>query len=378
MKLAVKIRHCLGSFLLDAQFETGGGLVALFGRSGSGKTSIVNTIAGLIRPEHGCISIGDVTLVDTERSIFVPRHRRRIGYVFQEGRLFPHLTVRQNLLYGRWFAPKSERREDFDSVVELLGIGGLLARRPAGLSGGEKQRVAIGRALLSGPRALLMDEPLASLDEARKAEILPYIERLRDHSRLPIIYVSHSIAEVSRLASTVVLLSEGKVVAVGPVSDVMQRLDLFPLTGRAEAGAIIEAIVERHDNDFGLTELSSRAGRWKLARLEAPVGTRIRLRVRARDVVLARSQPSDLSTLNMMAGTVAEISRSDGPIVDVRINCNGEDITARITRYSLERLSLSPGVPVFALVKSVALDRRSLSGPIDALASRAEPEASNK
>ncbi|MGB3721075.1 MAG: molybdenum ABC transporter ATP-binding protein [Hyphomicrobiaceae bacterium] len=365
MRLAVKIRHRLGNFLLDADFETSGGLVALFGRSGSGKTSIVNTIAGLIRPEHGRISIGDVTLVDTERNVFVPCHRRRIGYVFQESRLFPHLTVRQNLLYGRWFAPKSERREDFDAVVELLGIGGLLERWPAGLSGGEKQRVAIGRALLSSPRALLMDEPLASLDEARKEEILPYIERLRDHSRMPIVYVSHSIAEVTRLASTVVLLSEGKVVAVGPVSDVMQRLDLFPLTGRAEAGAIIEAVVERHDTEFGLTELCSRAGRWRLARLEVPVGARIRLRVRARDVILARSQPSDVSALNVMAGTVAEIRHGDGPIVDVRVNCNGENIIARITRYSLERLSLAPGAPVFALIKTVALDRRSLSGPID-------------
>src|SRR5215467_4454571 len=206
MTLAIDIRHRLGSLQLDAKFDTGGGLVALFGRSGSGKTSIVNIIAGLIRPDHGCVVNDDVVLVDTARGIFVPRHRRRIGYVFQEGRLFPHLTVRQNLLYGRWFAPRAAGRgDDLERVVDLLGIGSLLERRPGRLSGGEKQRVAIGRALLADPRLLLMDEPLASLDEARKGEILPYIERLRDESRIPIVYVSHAIAEVTRLATTIVV-----------------------------------------------------------------------------------------------------------------------------------------------------------------------------
>ena len=243
----------------------------------------------------------------------MPRHRRRLGYVFQEGRLFPHLTVRQNLLYGRWFAPPAERREDLDRVVDLLGIGTLLDRRPGRLSGGEKQRVAIGRALLAGPRLLLMDEPLASLDEARKAEILPYIERLRDESKVPIVYVSHSVAEVARLASTIVLLSEGKVAAVGPTSEIMHRLDLFPLTGRAEAGAVIEATVEGHDERFGLTELRSRAGLWKLPRLDVPAGTRLRLRVRARDVMLARSAPTDLSALNILPGVVADIGASRRP-----------------------------------------------------------------
>jgi molybdate transport system ATP-binding protein len=364
MTLAIDIRHRLGNFQLDARFETGSGLIALFGRSGSGKTSIINIIAGLVRPAEGSVRVEDTVLVDTANGIFVPRHRRRIGYVFQEGRLFPHLTVRQNLLYGRWFAPKTERRDDLDRVVDLLGIGALLERRPGRLSGGEKQRVAIGRALLCDPRLLLMDEPLASLDEARKAEILPYIERLRDQSRVPIVYVSHSVAEVARLASTVVLLSEGKVAAIGPTADVMQRLDLFPLTGRAEAGAIIEATVEQHDEAFALTELRSRAGLWKLPRLEAPVGTRLRLRVRARDVMLAKSVPTDLSALNVLPGTVADVGARDGPIVEVRLDCNGEALIARLTRYSVERLGLAPGEPVFALVKSVALDRRSLSGPI--------------
>jgi molybdate transport system ATP-binding protein len=364
MTLEVDIRHRLGKFQLDARFATDGGLVALFGRSGSGKTSIVNAIAGLVRPDEGRVTIDGEALLDTSRRIFVPPHRRRLGYVFQEGRLFPHLTVRQNLLYGRWFTPPAERRGDLNGVVDLLGLGAVLDRRPGRLSGGEKQRVAIGRALLADPRLLLMDEPLASLDEARKAEILPYIERLHDHARVPIVYVSHSIAEVARLASTVVLLSEGVVAAVGPTAEVMHRIDLFPLTGRAEAGALIEATVESHDERFGLTELRSRAGVWRLARIDAAVGTRLRLHVRARDVMLAKTAPTDLSALNVLAGVVAEMKAGEGPIVEIRLDCSGEPLLARLTRYSVERLALAPGTPVYALVKSVAMDRRTLSAPI--------------
>jgi molybdate transport system ATP-binding protein len=364
MTLEVDIRHRLGTFQLDARFAAGGGLIALFGRSGAGKTSVVNVIAGLIRPAEGRVAVDGEALLDTGRGLFLPPHKRRLGYVFQEGRLFPHLSVRQNLLYGRWFARSAGRRDDLDRVVDLLGLGAILDRRPARLSGGEKQRVAIARALLASPRLLLMDEPLASLDEARKAEILPFIERLRDQARVPIVYVSHSVAEVARLASTVVLLSEGKVAAIGPTAAIMQRIDLFPLTGRAEAGAVIEATVEGHDERFDLTELRSRAGVWRLPRIDAAVGERLRLHVRARDVMLAKSAPADLSALNVLEGVVAEIRAGAGPIVEVRLDCGGEPLTARLTRYSVERLALAPGVAVHALVKSVALDRRSLSGPI--------------
>jgi molybdate transport system ATP-binding protein len=363
MTLAVDIAHRLGSFRLEARFTAGAGLTALFGRSGAGKTSLVNVIAGLIRPDRGRVVIEGVPLVDTERAIFVPGHKRRVGYVFQDGRLFPHLTVRQNLLYGRWFAPEPERREDLDKVAGLLGIGALLDRRPAKLSGGEKQRVAIGRALLASPRVLLMDEPLASLDEARKAEILPYIERLRDEAGVPIVYVSHSLAEVARLASTVVLISAGSVVAAGPTAEIMQRVDLFPLTGRAEASAVIEAVVERHDDAFGLTQLRSRAGLWRLPRLDLAPGTQLRLRVRARDVMLATRAPEGVSALNVMSGIVADVGEGPGPAVDIRLDCNGEALLARLTRYSVAQLQLRPGVPVFALIKSVAFDRRNLGGP---------------
>ena len=364
MTLAIDIRHRLGSFHLDARFAAGTGLTALFGRSGAGKTSLINVIAGLLRPDRARVVVDDVTLVDTERGIFVPGHKRRVGYVFQDGRLFPHLSVRQNLLYGRWFAPQSERQGDLDKVTDMLGISQLLERRPAKLSGGEKQRVAIGRALLASPRLLLMDEPLASLDEARKAEILPTIERLRDEGGVPIVYVSHSVAEVARLASTVVLISDGSVAAVGPTAEIMQRLDLFPLTGRAEAGAIIEATVEAHDDAFGLTLARSRAGLWRLPRLDLAPGERLRLRVRARDVMLATKAPEGVSALNVLPGIVADIGARDGPAIDVRLDCNGEALLAKLTRYSVAQLQLKPGVPVFALVKSVAFDRHSLSGPL--------------
>jgi molybdate transport system ATP-binding protein len=375
MSLDVDIRHRLGAFQLDARFNVRGGLVALFGRSGAGKTTIINIIAGLIRPDEGRVAVGEEVLVDTEGGTFVPRHRRRIGCVFQEGRLFPHFTVRQNLLYGRWFLPAAERRDDFDRVVDLLGIAAILERRPGRLSGGEKQRVAIGRALLASPRILLMDEPLASLDESRKGEILPYIERLRDQARVPIVYVSHSIVEVARLASSIVLLSDGKVAASGPTAEIVHRLDLFPLTGRSEAGAVVEATVECHEEAFGLTELRSLAGVWRLPRLDAPAGARVRMRVRARDVMLAKSLPADLSALNVLPGVVSAVGGGEGPIVDLRIDCSGDTLVARLTRFSVERLGLAPGTPVFALVKSVALDRRSLSGPLRQAGPGADAEA---
>jgi molybdate transport system ATP-binding protein len=358
--LEIRVSHRLGDFAIDANFASDGGLTALFGRSGSGKTSLINTIAGLIRPDHARIVVAGAVLVDTDRHIFVPRHRRRIAYVFQEGRLFPHLTVRQNLLYGRWFTRPLQRHGDITQVVDMLGIGQLLRRRPALLSGGEKQRVAIGRALLASPRLLLMDEPLASLDEDRKAEILPYIERLRDETRLPIVYVSHSIAEVARLASTLVILSEGRIAATGPTAEVMARLDLSLLAGRPEAGAILETRIVDHDPAFGLTRLRAAAGELRVPRLELPVGSRVRVRIRARDVMIAVREPRGLSALNVLAGVITAIGPSDGPIAELRLDCGGDALIARLTRQSIATLKLSQGKRVYAVIKSVAFDRRAV------------------
>jgi molybdate transport system ATP-binding protein len=368
--LEVEIRHRFGRFELDARFGAGAGLTVLFGRSGSGKTSIVNVIAGLIRPAEGRVAVDGVTLVDTTRGIFLPPHRRRIGYVFQESRLFPHLSVRHNLLYGRWFTPRAERRERLDYIVNLLGLGGLLDRRPGDLSGGERQRVAIGRALLASPRLLLMDEPLASLDAPRKEEILPYIERLRDDARLPIVYVSHAVAEVTRLATTMVLLSDGRVEAVGPVPEIMARLDLAPMTGRFEAGAVLETRVAGHDEAAGLTRLAAGGSEdevFRVLKLDLPVGARVRVRVRARDVILGIVRPTGLSALNILAGEVVELAADvDGPAVDVRLALpGGQTLLSRVTRRSAADLGLAPGRRVYAIVKTVALDRRSLGRRTD-------------
>ncbi len=220
-ELLVDVEHEQGAFRLAADFAAPAGVTALFGRSGSGKTTLVRIIGGLVRPRRGRVVVAGETLVDTARGIAVPPHRRRIGFVFQEGRLFPHLTVRQNLLFGRWFAPRREPGTEPDAIVDLLGLGHILHRRPGALSGGETQRVAIGRALLAKPRLLLMDEPLAALDDARRAEILPFIARLRDEAGVPIVYVSHARAEVAQLADTVVLMEDGRVTAAGPAAGIL-------------------------------------------------------------------------------------------------------------------------------------------------------------
>ncbi|MBV9552936.1 MAG: molybdenum ABC transporter ATP-binding protein [Alphaproteobacteria bacterium] len=366
--LRVSVEHRLGDFVLDAAFESEGGLTALFGRSGAGKTSLINAIAGLYRPERGRIDIDGAVLTDTAAGVFVASHRRRIGYVFQEDRLFPHLSARQNLLYGRWFAPQPAAA-DFGQIVALLGIGHLLSRRPANLSGGEKQRVAIGRALLAAPRLLVMDEPLAALDERRRAEILPYIERLRDEMGVPIVYVSHSVAEVARLATTLVVLSEGRVAATGPTAEIMARLDLFPLTGRSEAGAILSTRVAAHDPAFGLSVLRAAAGELRVPRVDLPAGTALRVRIRARDVMIALAPPEQLSALNVLPGTIAEIAGGDGPIMQLRLDCAGEALVARLTRRSVETLGLVPGKSVYAVIKSIAFDRHAFAGVPDGSAS---------
>jgi molybdate transport system ATP-binding protein len=263
-------------------------------------------------------------------------------------------------MYGRFFAHAATPVLTLDQAIQLLGIGHLLERRPAALSGGEKQRVAIGRALLAAPQVLLFDEPLASLDAPRKAEILYYVERLRDEVRVPIVYVSHSLDEVVRLADTVVLMSEGKVLATGPVREMAGRIELRPYLGRQEGGAVIEAQVAAQDLDNGLARLEFSGGALEIPDVEALVGERVRVRVRARDVSIALSRPTGLSIRNVLAGTVAALGEEEGPSLDVRLDVAGTPLIARITRKSASELGLRPGLQVFALVKSVSIDRRSV------------------
>lgn len=360
MSLSVDIRHRFQGFELDVQFEAPGGLTALFGRSGSGKTTIVNAVAGLLRPDSGRISLQGEPLFDAEAGTHLPPHKRRVGYVFQEGRLFPHMTVRGNLDYGRRFSGHSANVTDTDRVVDLLGLADLLERRPGALSGGEKQRVAIGRALLSHPRLLLMDEPLASLDEARKTEILPYLESLRDEAGVPILYVSHSVAEVARLATTLVLLRDGRVDRAGPAEDLLADPDSVEALGVREAGAILTATVTTHHDD-GLTELAIPGGALFLPAMKQSTGTRTRVRILAQDVILARSQPTDLSALNVLPVEVVALRTGTGPGVIVQLECAGDRLLARITRRSAQALELAPGATCYAVVKSVSIARSDIA-----------------
>ncbi|WP_137042950.1 molybdenum ABC transporter ATP-binding protein [Pseudolabrys sp. FHR47] len=352
----------LGAFDLDISFENDLGITALFGRSGSGKSMTINLIAGLARPDRGRIMLEDRALVDTENNVFVPKHRRRVGLVFQDAQLFPHFNVRQNLLFGRWFAPKREPAIAFDRVVDTLGIGHLLGRRPARLSGGEKQRVAIGRALLASPKILLMDEPLASLDTERKLEILPLVESLRDEFRIPIVYVSHAVEEVARLAARVVVLERGRVRALGTVEDVLGPGRPQPGESRFARASIVTGRISGVDTAYGLTEISHPAGTIWLAARTGPVGREVRVVIKATDVTLSTNRPRNLSIRTTLVGTVASIESDDGPLAAVHINLEGHgQLVALATRKGVDELGLGRGDQVFALVKAVALDERTVA-----------------
>lgn len=357
---SVDIAERLGAFQLDVAFHSAAPITVLFGRSGAGKTSVVNAIAGISRPTRGRIEIGGRLLMDSSTGLFVKPEHRRIGYVFQEGLLFPHLDVRRNLFYGHGLAPREEHYVEPDQVIRLLGLNELLDRKPANLSGGEKQRVAIGRALLTSPRLLLLDEPLASLDGARKSEILHYIELLRDEFRIPILFVSHAVDEVTRLADHIVLLADGKVAASGGVEDVMARMDLKPLTGRYERGAVLETLVAGHDMRYDLSRLQFDGGELLVPHVDALEGERVRVRIRARDVSLALERPSHVSLMNVLPAEVAEVMLESGPVVDVRVLVGSASLLARVTRQSIDRLDIKPGMRLFVMVKAISLDRHSV------------------
>ncbi len=352
MTLNVDIKLQLGAFALDVQFATPTGVTALFGPSGCGKSSVINAIAGLIHPDQGQIICASRALFNSAARVNLPPHRRRMGVIFQNARLFPHLSVQQNLTYGRWFAGKHRQGPSLPDVCDLLGIGQLLQRRPAALSGGEAARVAIGRALLSAPDMILADEPLAALDEVRRAEILPYFIALRDAALVPMIYVSHSVAEVAHLATTVVAMGSGRVVGVGSVDDIFGRSNVMG----ENASTLLPARIIGHHPD-GLSELATEAGQVLVPHLNAGIGTSHMLRIYSGDVLLARSEPSGLSALNILRGEICRVeAQSDGTVM-VTLRVGNATIRARITQRSYTSMGLDTGQTCYAIVKSISLAR---------------------
>lgn len=357
--IEVRFTKALPSFTLDVAFAApAAGVTALFGASGSGKTSIIQAIAGGLRPDSGLIAVGDRLFFDSRTNVDLPIHLRRIGYVFQDARLFPHLSVRANLDYG-YRRAGVRRGIEHTHVIDLLGLGPLLDRRTHRLSGGERQRVAIGRALLSQPALLLMDEPLSSLDPSRKAELLPYIESLRDELGLPILYISHAFEEVVRLADHLVVVEAGRVVQSGPFLELASKPGLTPFVGRFEAGSVVACTVASHDPLLHLTLLEFAGGQLSIPRIEAPTGSRLRVQIKARDVALSLSRPMDVSITNRLPGRLTALQRGDGPYVEASVDVGGITLQALITVESASRLGLEPGLQVWALIKSVAVDGRS-------------------
>jgi molybdate transport system ATP-binding protein len=344
----------LDSFALNADFSAPAvGVTALFGPSGSGKTTLLRCIAGLERAT-GSLQVNGETWQDGAK--FLPVHKRPLGYVFQETSLFPHLSVRANLEYGLKRVAPAERKVHLKQVTEWLGLQRLIERGdPAKLSGGERQRIAIGRALLTSPRILLMDEPLSALDTVSKQEILPYLERLHRELNIPVLYVSHALDEVARLADHLVLLEEGRVIASGAMQETLARLDL-PTAHLDDAGAVIEALVAQHDEKYHLTRLEFPGGQLWVGSAGQPFGSRVRARVLARDVSIATQEPQGTSINNVLKARIEEI-RDEGPDkVIVRMTVGDADmLLSRITRRSCDHLGLVPGMVVFAQVKTVAL-----------------------
>ena len=363
-RLIIDTRVRLGPFEHRAELDLPlSGLTALFGASGAGKSTLVNLVAGLLRPDSGRIAVGETVFFDSQRGVDLPVHRRELGVVFQDARLFPHLDVRDNLLYG-WRRAGERTRSPvatLDSVVPLLGLEPLLDRKPHTLSGGERQRVAFGRALLAQPSLLLMDEPLASLDAARKAELLPCIERLRDEFGLPILYVSHSVDEVLRLATSLVLFDQGRVSAAGPLAEVLEHPAAAALS---EAGALVFGRVESVAAGDEAGRIACDGFTLKVPALDLPEGSAVRVRIPAREVALSLQDPGPISISNRIEGVIERIEAPTYPQGHARVRVRvGSEIVlaAAITPDSVRRLALEPGVRCWCLVKAVALDRSALA-----------------
>ncbi|MEQ8391922.1 MAG: molybdenum ABC transporter ATP-binding protein [Thalassospira sp.] len=372
MSIGVNIHHKIKKFTLDAEFHIQApGITALFGPSGSGKTTLINIIAGLENPTRGHIHINDHVIFEHTRRINLPIRKRRVGYVFQDARLFPHKTVRDNLYFGARRNSHKLARDEQDAIIDMLGLAPLLDRRPNKLSGGEKQRVALGRALLANPDILLLDEPLSALDHARKEEILPHFEWLRDHRKLPILYVTHSIDEVARLADNMVVIDNGKTLASGSVFEMLGRSDLPPLAGQFDTGTVLAARIASRDPKGEVSFLDCAGQRIVVPYLGRRANKDVRLHIRARDVMISRTPPNDISANNVIPVTITKISSDQGDTLDVSL-CFGHDadasllaetsgrptLHARITRWSGSRLKIGLHQKVYAVIKSV-----TVSGP---------------
>lgn len=360
--LEVDVQHRLGDFKLACRFESDAHVTGLFGPSGAGKSTLLRILAGLIKPDSGRVILAGRCVFDSDCGLHVPAYKRRIGYVFQRARLFTHLNVRNNLRYGQWFAQHGSRNgskrsvSGFDSVVEILGIRDLLERRIAGLSGGEQQRVAIGRALLANPAMLLLDEPLASLDAPRKQEILPYIERLGAEVDLPIVYVSHQLDELLRMANRrVVALRDGKLAYAGNTADFLAHPHLLGRAHAREAGALLHAELVSHQPDYGLSMLKCEGQSLYVPQLPENAGPSVTLHVRASDVTLAREVPKRISALNILTARIASITPDGEYAVMAQLRVGEQTLAARITRKSADALELKAGERVHVLIKSLAL-----------------------
>ncbi len=329
------------------------GVIALFGRSGSGKTSLLRCIAGLERSAHGTLHFNGDTWQDETR--FVPVYQRRLGYVFQEASLLPHLSARGNLEFARKRTPETVTEAEWQKIIGLLGLDSLLDRSPGQLSGGERQRVAIGRALISKPRLLLMDEPLAALDLARKQEILPYLETLKSELDVPIIYVSHSPDEVARLADTLVAMEDGRIVASGPLNETLTRLD-FPIRLGEEVGSVVNATVVERDAKWQLAKVAFDAGELWFRDSGHELGSQVRVRVFARDISLSLQHHTDTSIANSLPAVVEEISTEQHPgLALVKLRVGNTPLVARVSHRSAHHLELAPGKAIWAQIKSVAI-----------------------
>jgi molybdate transport system ATP-binding protein len=367
--LSVSLNKRREEFTLQVAFDAPTpGVVALFGRSGCGKSTTTDLIAGLLEPDSGQVTLDGTLLVDTRSGLSVSAERRRIGYVFQDARLFPHRSVVGNLRYGQKRAKGVEQRIGFDDVVSLLGLAPLLQRRPNQLSGGERQRVALGRALLSQPRLLLLDEPLASLDAARREEVLPYFEALRDGLSIPMIFVSHQFDEVLRLATHVVLLDNGRVAAQGSPGEISLAPALRAIVGPDAVGAVLDGVVTSIDAERKLAELRLAGGTLRISSRDLPtpysstgtelahwVGRTVRVQLLARDIILATEPPRGLSVRNAIEGVVEDIADDDEHAALIRVDVGGEIVLSRVTQAAVEALRLQRSMRVWVLIKAISL-----------------------